>query len=65
MKEFVDECYIEPEKMTVSSAQFEVKERMAEDDLDEYGPEKENTLELKQPNLLSDTGDDNIITIEE
>ena len=30
--------YIEVEKMTVSSAQYEGKERMAYDDLDEYGP---------------------------
>ena len=41
MKEFVDEHRIEPEKMIlmiVSSAQFEAKERMADVDLDEYGP---------------------------
>ena len=33
--------------MTVSSAQYEAKERMAYDDLDEYGPEEENTVELE------------------
>ena len=33
MKELVDKYYIEPEMMTVSSAQFEAKERMADDDL--------------------------------
>ena len=53
MKELVDECYIVVEKMAVSSAQYEVKERMAYDDLDEYGHEEENTvepeLELEQP----------------
>ena len=42
MKEFVDEYFIELEKMTASSAQFEAKERMADDDLDEYGPEEGN-----------------------
>ena len=35
MKELVDEYYIELEKMTASSAQFETKERLADDDLDE------------------------------
>ena len=38
---------------------------MADDDLDEYGPEEENTVELEQQNLPSDTGEDNIIIIEE
>ena len=47
MKEFVGEYYIEVEKMTVSSAQYEATDRMAYDDLDEYGPEEENTLELE------------------
>ena len=37
MKELVDKYYIEPEMMTVSSAQFEAKERMADDDLGKYG----------------------------
>ena len=61
MKEFVDEYYIELEKTTASSAQFEAKERMADDDLDEYGPEEEKTVELEQQNLPSDTGEGNII----
>ena len=65
MKEFVDEYYIEVEKMTVSSAQFEAKEEMADDDLDEYGPEEGNMVELEKQNLPSDTGEDNIIIIEE
>ena len=47
MKEFVDEYYIEVEKMTVSSGQYEVRERMAYDDLDEYDHEEENTVELE------------------
>ena len=38
---------------------------MAYDDLDEYGPEEENMVELEQQNLPSDTGEDNIIIIEE
>ena len=63
MKEFVDEYYIEPEKMTVPSAQFETKARMAEDDLGYY--EQENTVELEQQSHPSDTGEDNIIVIEE
>ena len=29
--------------MTVSSAQYEAKKRVAYDDLDEYSPEEENT----------------------
>ena len=57
--------FIEVEKMTVSSAQFEAKERMAYDGLDEYGPAEENTVELEQQDLPSDTGEDNIIIIEE
>ena len=40
MKGFVDECYIEVEEMTVSSDPYEVKERMAYGDLDEYGLKK-------------------------
>ena len=51
--------------MTVSSAQFEAKEKMADDDLDEYGPEEENTVELKQHNLPSNTGEGNFIMTEE
>ena len=78
MKEFVDLYYIELEEMTVSSAQFEAKERMADDgdddnddndddddDLDECGPEEEKMVELEQQNLPSDTGEGNIIRIEE
>ena len=38
---------------------------MADDDLDEYGLEEENTVELEQQNLPSDTGEDNVIIIEE
>ena len=38
---------------------------MADDDLDEYGPEDENTVELEQQDLLSDKGENNIIVIEE
>ena len=65
MKAFVDEYHVELEKMTVSSAQFEAKERMADDDLDEYGPDDENTVEVEQQNHLSNTGEDNIVIIEE
>ena len=65
MKEFVEQYYIEPEKMIVSSAQSEAEERMADDDLDGYGPEEENTVELEQQNHPSDTGEDNIIFIKE
>ena len=66
MKELVDEYHIELEMMTVSSAQFEAKERMADDDnLDEYGLEEENTVELEQQNLSADTGEDNIVIVEE
>ena len=61
MKEFVEEYHIEEEKMTVSSAHFETKERMADDDLVEYDPEEENTVELEQQNLPSDTGEDSNI----
>ena len=38
---------------------------MADDDLDGYGPEEENTVELEQQNHPSDTGEDNIIVIKE
>ena len=65
MKEMVDEYCIDLEKMTVPSAQFEAKEKMADDDLDEYGHEEENMVKLEQQNLPSDTGEDNIIIIEE
>ena len=36
--------------MTVSDAQSKVKERMADNDLDEYSPEEEKTVELEQQN---------------
>ena len=65
MKEFVDESYVELEKMTVSSAQFKVKERMADDDFDECGPEEENMMEQEQHSFPSDTAEDNIVIIEE
>ena len=65
MKEFVGEYYIEVEKMTLSSAQYEAKERMAYDYLDEYGPEEENTVVQEQKYLPSDTAEGNIIIIEE
>ena len=65
MKEFVDEYYVELEKITVSSAQFEATERMVNDDLDEYGPGEENMVELEQRILPSDTGANNIIINEE
>ena len=42
--------------MTASSAQFEAKERMADDDLDEYDPEEGNIVELEQQSLSLDTG---------
>ena len=35
MRGFVKEYYIEPEKISVSSAQSEAEERMADDDLEE------------------------------
>ena len=38
---------------------------MADDDFDEYGHEEGNTVELEQQNLPSETGEDNIIIIEE
>ena len=34
--------------MTVSSAQSEAKERMADDGLDEYGRKEENTVKLER-----------------
>ena len=40
--------------MTVSYSQFEAKERMADDDLGEDGPE--NMVALEQQNHPSDTG---------
>ena len=65
MKEFGDEYYVKPEMMTVYSAQFEADQRMADDNLDEYDPEDENTMEIEQQNYPSDTGEDNINVIEE
>ena len=38
---------------------------MVGDDLNEYGSEEENTVELEQQNLPSDTGEDNTIVMEE
>ena len=51
MKDFVEEYYIEPDKMTVSAAQSEAEEREAGDDLDECCPEEENcrTSATKSP----------------
>ena len=47
MKDFVEEYYIEPEKMTVSSAQSERRREWLMMNLDEYGPEEENTVKLE------------------
>ena len=63
MKEYLQDYYIVPEKMIVSSAQTEAEERLAADGLDEYGPEEENTLEMEEQNHPSDIGEDNIIVI--
>ena len=63
MKEYLQDYYL-PEKM-VSSGQTEAEERLAADDLDEYGPEEENTLEMEEQNHPSDIGGDNIIVIED
>ena len=38
---------------------------MADDNLDGYDPEEENMVEQEQQNHPSDTGEDNIIVIEE
>ena len=65
MTEIVGEYYIDPEKMTVSFAHSEAEKRMADDDLEEYGLEEENTVQPEQLNHASDTGEDNIIVIEE
>ena len=71
---------MELENIKVSSAQFEAKENVADDDddddhddddddhdddLDECGPEEEKMVELEQQNLPSDTGEGYIIIIEE
>ena len=65
MKDFVEEYYIEPDKMTVSAAQSEAEERVADDDLDEYCPEEENATGPVQQNHPTDAGEDNIIVIED
>ena len=65
MKEYLHDYYIEPEKMIVSSDQTEAEERLAADDLDEYGPEEENTLEMEEQNHPSEIGEDNIIVIKD
>eukprot|EP00795_Rhopilema_esculentum_P005392 gene5392-biopygen401 len=66
-KEFLPVCELEvyEEKMIVSSDQTEAEERLAADDLDEYGPEDENTLEMEEENHPTDIGEDNIIVIED
>ena len=51
--------------MIVSSDQTEAEETLAADDLDEYGPEEENTLEMEEQNHPSDIEEDNIIVIED
>ena len=48
----------------VSSNQTEAEERLAADDLDEYGPEEENTLEMEEQNHPSGIGEDNIIVMD-
>ena len=65
MKEYLHDYYIEPEKMILSSDQTEAEERLAADDLEEYGPEEENTLEMEEQNHPSDIGEDNIIVIKD
>ena len=49
----------------VSSDKTEAEERLAADDLDEFGPEEENTLEMEEQNHPSDIREDNIIVIED
>ena len=49
----------------VSSYLTEAEERLAADDLDEYCPEEENTLEKEEQNHPLDIGEDNIIVIED
>ena len=65
MKDFGEEFYIEPDKMTVSAAQSEAEERVADDDLDEYCPEEENATGPVQQNHPIDAGEYNIIVIED
>ena len=65
MKDFVEEYYIEPDKMTVSAAQSEAEERVADDDLGEHCPEEENATEPVQQNHPTDAGENNIIVIED
>ena len=66
MKEFVEEYYIQPEKMTTSSVQSKTEDRKNSWWwFDEYSPQEEDTVQLEQQNHPSDTGEDNIIVIQE
>ena len=42
----------------VSSVQTEAEERLAADNLDEYGPMEESALEMEEQNHPSDIGED-------
>ena len=57
MKELVEEYYTEPEKITVSSAQSEAKERKVDDNVDEYGREESATNDKDETESL-DTSDE-------
>ena len=65
MIDFVEEYYIEPDKMTESPAQSEAEERVADDDLGEYCPEEENATELVQQNHPTHAREDKIIVVED
>ena len=54
MRGFVEEYCIEPEKISVSSAQSESEEIMADDDLEAFVAEQTNGLEVGEENVLSD-----------
>ena len=51
--------------MKVSFAHVEAEKNMADNELEKYGLEEENAVQLEQRNHASDTGEDNIIAIEE
>ena len=53
----MEEYYTEPEKITVSSAQSEAKERKVDDNVDEYGRE-ESATNVKDGTESLDTNDE-------
>ena len=62
---FVKEYYIEPEQISVSSAQSEAEERMANNDLEEFVPGETNGFKVGEENILSDQGERDIIVVED